>query len=115
MSRRNSDPRLNGGSPIFSRVVQIPGEQEHLEWTALLRADLPEYVSEQIRAAAFHLRCTQISLILKGIASLRDSEGRPLFHIRSVDLVPDRRKGQRSQPGDGLLRGDLLNAKAPHD
>lgn len=82
-------------APVFSVGLDIPAEEDEIEWAALLRANMPLYVAEQIRRATFHLRCTQVSLLLTGIANLRDSDGRSLVHVRKADLVPDRRKCKR--------------------
>jgi hypothetical protein len=75
----------------FTGAVQIPGPGVEVAWNAHLRADLPEYVADQLRDVARSQRRTLVSLLLQMAASFRDADGRNLFHIRPEDLVADRR------------------------
>jgi hypothetical protein len=77
--------------------VEIPGPGEEVAWSGHLRADLPEYVLDQLRDVAHRQRCTLVSLLLKMMASHRDAGGRNLFRIRPEDLVADRRKVTRAR------------------
>lgn len=68
---------------------------EPVTWTAHLRADIPEYVADQLREAAHRRRCTVVSLLLHLLHSHRDPNGRPVFYVRPEDLVRDRRRERR--------------------
>jgi hypothetical protein len=73
-------------------VVDVPGPGEEVAWKGRLRADLPEYVADQLREVAHRQRRTLVSLLLQMMASYCDGEGHNLFHIRPEDFVADRRK-----------------------
>lgn len=78
-----------------SRMVPdmpVPPPGEIVPWIVAFRADLPAYVVEQIREAAHRMRCTRVALLLRLLAAFRDPAGRPVFHIRTEDLVDDRRR-----------------------
>lgn len=92
-------PRLPVGgaaSPVAPYlVILIPRPGEEIPWTSALRADVPLYVMEQLHEASHQQRCTIVSLLLQLMAKHRDPDGRPLFYIRTEDLVPDRRRARR--------------------
>ena len=83
-------------SPIAPHL-EIPYESEVVEWDSNLRADFPEYVFRQLREYAHRHDRTQTSAILEFMAAFRDSEGRPVFHIRTAELVADRRKVSKKE------------------
>jgi hypothetical protein len=62
-----------------------------------LRADLPEYVADQVREVAHRQRRTLVSLLLQMMSSHCDEEGHNLFHIRPEDFVADRRQVTRAR------------------
>lgn len=72
--------------------VAVPSPGEIVPWVVAFRADLPAYVVEQIREVAHRMRCTRVALLLRLLAAFRDPAGRPVFHVRTEDLVPDRRR-----------------------
>lgn len=82
-------------STELPRVAEIPLPADNVAWTGHLRFQLPQYVVDQIYEAAHAFRCTQVSLVLRCLAAHRNHEGRNVFHIRTEDLVPDRRKIRR--------------------
>lgn len=75
--------------------LDIPASGEPVPWTSALRADVPVYITEQLRALAYAQRRTLVSLLLRLMADHRDDNGRPVFHVRPEDLVADRRKPRR--------------------
>lgn len=72
--------------------LPVPAPGEVVPWVVAFRADLPGYVVEQVREVAHRLRCTRVALLLRLLAEFRDEAGRPVFRIRTEDLVPDRRR-----------------------
>jgi hypothetical protein len=71
----------------------MPGDS--VPWTSHLRADVPGYIMEQLREAAYRMRCTVVALILRALAAYVDADGNAVFCIRDEDLVADRRKSWR--------------------
>jgi hypothetical protein len=84
----------------FTGAVEIPGPGEEVAWSGHLRADLPEYVVDQLRDVAHRQRRTLVSLLLQLMAPCRDADGRNVFQIRPEDLVADRRKATRVAESD---------------
>lgn len=78
----------------------MPPPGAPVEWTGRLRAEVPRYVAEQVREVTHQQRCSQVSLLLRALAALRDASGRRVFHIRAEDMVPDRRLLPRRWPSD---------------
>jgi hypothetical protein len=72
--------------------VEIPGTGEQVVWSGRIRADLPQYVFDQLHEAAHRQRRTQVSMLLQLMADHRDADGNQIFFIRPEDLVSDRRK-----------------------
>lgn len=73
----------------------LPRPHDRVEWNARFRADVPEYIAEQLREAAHQMRCTNIAVLLHLMAGHVDAAGRPLFYVREEDLIPDRRTVKR--------------------
>jgi len=95
MRRPTSTPSRIGEAPRRSPIapdVPIPRDGESVMWSAHLRADIPEYVSEQLREAAHRQRCSVVSLLLRLMEAHRTREGERLFFVREEDLVSDRRR-----------------------
>lgn len=76
----------------YASGIPIPAVGEHVEWTANLRASLPDYVMKQLREAAHREQRTLMSVLLHTLAAHRDPDGRIPFFVRDEDLVNDRRK-----------------------
>ena len=90
---RGLSPRVEPASrsPVAPHVA-IPPEGTEVPWSAALRADIPEYVAEQLREAAHQERCTLVAVLLRLMADHRDGDDERVFCIRPQDLVADRRK-----------------------
>lgn len=86
-------------SPI-APDIRVPGDGDPVEWSARVRADVPEYVGEQLDEAVHRMRCTKTALIMRMIADYRVS-GRQVFFVRPEDLVADRRTQRGSPVPDG--------------
>lgn len=82
-------------APPLNHQIAIPEPDEEVAWTGTLRADLPEYVTLQLREVAHRQRRTLVSLILNMMSRYCDGEGNQVFEIRPEDLVADRRKAIR--------------------
>ena len=91
-------PRATGGQGRMnvSWSVAMPEPGVVVEWSAHLRADVPEYVAAQVREVAHRQRCTVVAVLLRALAAQRDGAGRKVFSIRPEDLVADRRRIPRS-------------------
>ncbi|SDB74520.1 hypothetical protein [Belnapia rosea] len=78
-------------SPVAPHL-DILAVGEAVPWKSALRAEVPFYIIEQLRARAYAQRCTRVSLLLRVMADHRDGNGRPRFYVRPEDLVADRRR-----------------------
>ena len=83
--------------------VTIPAPGEQVLWKGNIRAEVPQYIFDQVHAAAFHWKCTQISVLLRVLSEHRDIHGKRVFYIRPEDIMADRRKTRK--PGADKLSG----------
>ena len=74
-------------------TVSIPPPDEEVPWDAHLRADIPRYVLEQLKAEAYRTGRTAVSVVLQAMSAFHDDDGNEVFRIRERDMVADRRKG----------------------
>lgn len=80
-------------SPI-SDSLEMPFDDEDVSWRGKFRAEVPDYVMEQVFEYAHKKRCTVAHLLLNMMRGYRDENG-PAFYIRRRDcLVTDRRKAK---------------------
>lgn len=81
-------------SPIAPDLA-IPAPGEVVPWSSGIRADVPHYITEQMREATHRYRITHTALLLHLMAAYRDAAGNPVFVVREEDLVADRRRARR--------------------
>ncbi len=87
-----------GGPSLISPIapdLTIPAPGEVVPWSSGIRADVPHYVTEQLREATHRYRCTLTALLLHLMAAYHDAAGAPVFVVREEDLVADRRRARR--------------------
>lgn len=104
---QTSGAALLPSSPGAARnEIRLPLPGEELPWNAHLRADIPRYVMEQLRAEAYRTGRTAVSVLLRAMSAFHDADGNAVFCIREGDMVADRRKevGSKKQR---QVRSDL--------
>lgn len=84
---------LHDSPQAMRNTVAIPQPDEEVRWDAHLRADVPRYVLEQLRAEAYRTGRTAVSVVLQAMSAFHDDDGNAVFCIRERDMVADRRKG----------------------
>lgn len=83
-------------SPV-SNEIQMPLDDEEVEWLGKFRAEIPIYVMEQVYEYAHKKRCTVAHVLLNMMRGFQDENG-PVFFIRKKDcLVADRRKAKKQR------------------
>jgi len=79
----------------LSDALEMPLDDEEVSWLGKFRAEVPDYVINQVYEYAHRKRCTAAHLLLNMMRSYRDEKGH-VFYIRKKDcMVTDRRKERK--------------------
>ena len=92
---RSADRRLLTNGVVVPGAlpnIAVPRPGEVVPRNGNLRAEVPQYIIAQLRVEAFRTESTQVAVILRGLHSLKDDDGKQVFFIRPEDLVEDRRR-----------------------